>query len=820
MRGGDGFEQYATRAAVEYGRCVHLSQVWLHVHNPEMPLPDHGWKLHISVRPRDFERLADIVVPELLAAGCHFRMIRSEAALRELSGDTGGKAWTVYPSPAQIREVGTLLAELLRGERGPLLPADGRVAEDAPVYYGYGPFGQRNVSWNEKTVHPRPHWTVDPFLEGADSPKYGLVEILSGNVYYAQDVRTGERVVVKQARVAQAAESGSPDDDARGRLRNEHYVLEHLSEISGVPRYLDHFRHGVDEYLVTSFDGKFTLAQDVARHGRYRPLSAARSTDPSRRSLDRLATRLARILGDIHARGFIVADLSPKNIVIRQSSGEPTIIDLGHCNHGGVRPVAGAPGYATHAQLSCAAPSVADDLHALGMTLLFAATGADPVEAGPDPEEPRRRARETIRRRFGVDPPPLLRCIVGLLDPDLDRARAALSALGSGYPERFHTVAIPLTGTNCGPADLIDQLRADVIDRVTRLLDGPGGWSEPNAYHGAAGVGLELLHHLDQREAVDAARSLGRAAADSARRTRMPPGLFVGSTGVDILLRRLHDEGIEAPEPTNPALTEWDSRQRGDDLIAGVAGIGFGHCLLGAAASTPPEDRRRHLTVARRCAERLIDRTPSRSSYPADDLPPVAGIDASVGMAHGQAGAVAFLLHMSALGLLPANEPALRYRLADLYRQTRSLLERSAQSTAARLCVSWCRGLAGIGDTLLRSAEIRSDSEALELAIAAGTTCATWLPNLAAPGACCGISGVGDFLLRLADLTGEDRFTEAAWSAATHLVGRDIAQGACYNPADPADQRSVVSWAYGRSGILAFLRRLHTGDKPSTVGPF
>ncbi|MGY2060977.1 lanthionine synthetase LanC family protein, partial [Nocardia gipuzkoensis] len=227
-----------------------------------------------------------------------------------------------------------------------------------------------------------------------------------------------------------------------------------------------------------------------------------------------------------------------------------------------------------------------------------------------------------------------------------------------------------------------------------------------------------------------------------------------------------------------------------------------------------------HLAVARRCADRLIDHTPSRPFPLADDPRPAAGIDASVGMAHGQAGAVAFLLRMSGLGAVPADEPALRHRLADLYRQTRWLLECSTRPTAGHLCVSWCRGLAGIGATLLQSAELRSDSEALELAVAAGTACVGWLPNLAAPGACCGISGVGDFLLRLAAITGEDRFTEAAWSAATHLVGRDIAEGTCYNPPDPADQRSVISWAYGRSGILAFLRRLHTGDKPATVGPF
>ncbi|MCM6773975.1 hypothetical protein NDR87_10880 [Nocardia sp. CDC159] len=817
MRGGYGFEQDAMRAATEYGRCAHLSATWLHVHNPEVSLRDHGWKLHISARPSQLERLAEIVVPELLAAGCHFRMIRSAAALQAVSGEAGGKAWTIYPSPAQIRELGTLLAELLRGEAAPRVPGDNRVAEDAPVYYRYGSFGRRGVPWHSRSVQQQPPWAVDPFLETADAPKYGLVEILSGNVYYAQDVRTGERVVVKQAR-ARVAES---DDghDARVRLRNEHYVLERLSEISGVPRYLDHFRHGVDEYLVTSFDGRFTLAQDVARNGRYR-VAAARPAEQTRRSLDRLATRLARILGDIHARGFIVADLSPKNIVIRQHTGEPTIIDFGLCNHGEVRPAGGTPGYATHAQLSGAPTTIADDLYALGMTLLFAATGADPAAPGPDPDTPRRRARQAIRRIYGPEPPPLIRCIAGLLDPDPDRPRAALSALGSGHPERFRTIAIPVAGIYRGPADLVDQLRAAIIERTNALLDQPGGWPEPGALQGAAGVGLELLHHLDRPEAAEAVRRLAHAAADTARRTRTPPGLFVGSTGIDVLLRRVRDEGIDAPSPTNPVLAEWDRRPGGDDLVEGGAGIGFGHCLLAEAVSTPPEDRPRHLAAARACASRFLDRTEDRKPCPPDHLPPAAGIDASIGMAHGQAGIIAFLTQLVRLGALPADEPAVNIRLAELYRHTRALIDRSSDRTAARLCVSWCRGLAGIGTTLLRVAALRGDAEAMDLALAAGTTCATWLPELNDPSACCGIAGVGDFLLRLSDATRDAHFTEAAWSAATQLLAHDLTDGTHVNPADPADQRRAVSWAYGHSGILGFLRRLHTGDAPATLGPF
>ncbi|WP_167475219.1 lanthionine synthetase LanC family protein [Nocardia arthritidis] len=846
-------ERIVSRAAIEYGRRVRRSAVWLYVDVPEIELPEHGWKLHISARAGEFERIAHRVVPVLLSAGCPFKMARSPQVLRTLNDGRNasaavGKAWTVYPAADEIRELGTELAELLRGEHAPRILSDRRVGADAPVYYRYGPFRRRLVAESDGQLisqmhgpngesfsgraelgYRQPPWTVDPFtgadpdgtakpgtlLGGRYRPTDGLHRTGHGNVYRATDIRTGAEVIVKQAR-AYVAESEA-GYDARVRLRNERYVLERLADISGVPRFIDHFRHDADEYLVTSFDGDFNLAQDIPRNGRFRPLSAT-AHPASGRTLDRLATRLARILGEIHARGFVVGDLSPKNVVIGRDD-EPVVIDFGLCNHDGVRLCGGTPGYATHAQLRGVPPTFGDDLYALGLTLLFAATGADPLVDGADPDAARHCALRTIARIYGDNPVPSIRCVAGLLHPDAERARAALRALGSGRPERFTDLVATPAITECdrsGLARLTDTVLNDLVARTDELLAQPEDWADANIYHGAAGVALELRHHLDRPGVARLVRRLAISAAESVERTGLRPGLFVGSTGIEILLRRLCDDGMDIPTlPMDSVMpgSEWEPY--GDDVIAGAAGVGLGHCLLAESNSTPPNERDRHLEIARRCANLLLEHADAVSHFAVRDVAPNAGLDAATGLAHGQAGVITALLRMSDLGLVDRRRLAVR--IDAFYRETRSLITRSGEATAVPLCVSWCRGLAGIGLTLLRLAAAREDPRALDLARAAGEVCADWIPYLSYPSACCGIAGVGDFLVHLADATGDARFTDAAWSAATQLVIR----GVCDTPArGDGPTASAISWARGSAGILAFLRHLGTPSAVSVIEPF
>ncbi|WP_225728376.1 MULTISPECIES: lanthionine synthetase LanC family protein [unclassified Nocardia] len=841
-------ERAVAWAAAGYGRRLRRSPVWLYVDNPDEALPEHGWKLHISARSTQFERIARIVVPVLLTAGCNFKLARSAKILmslnegRDASGSIG-KAFTVYPDPALVQSLGKELAELLRGESGPRILSDRRVSPDAPVYYRYGPFMRQLVAESDgslntrmtgpngeifdglaKQTYQQPPWAEDPFGASDDRPVEilgdhyrptdGLKQSGQGNVYRAEDIRTGEQVIVKQAR-AYTAEAPS-GEDACLRLRNERLVLQRLDGIDGVPRFFDHFRHGSDEYLVTSCDGEHDLADDVPRNGRYRP--AGPGADRGERTLDRLAERLARILLEIHDRGITVTDLSPKNVVIREATGEPTFIDFGLSGHDDIHFTGGTPGYSPQGQLAGAPATPADDMYALGMTLLFAATGAVPVMGGPDPDAPRMRALQTIRRIYGDQPPPSIRCVAGLLDADIDRRTAALRILSSGKPQQFNGFRTPDRIARMEPAELADRLVDDILTEVDTMLDSAGEWPEVNVYRGAAGVALELRHHMHRPDVAEAVGRLAQFTAGTASWVRSQPGLFVGSTGIEIMLRRVRAEGIEIPTlPTDLAWPAADWQPYGDDIIVGAAGVGLGHCLLAEAV---PDERDRHLAVARECARALSEHSDAESRYPAEDLPVAAGLDTTAGLGHGQAGIITALLHMIRAGVIEPELSGIDARIPVLYRQTRELIERSGRTTAVPLCVSWCRGLAGIGNALLDISESCSDAEALDLAVAAGDRCAEWIPYLSHPTACCGIAGVGDFVLRLAETTAEARFTEAAHSAMTQLLLRGITDNPDDIPRRPTDQSPTMSWASGRAGILGFVRRLHTGDPAPTIGPF
>jgi serine/threonine protein kinase len=250
----------------------------------------------------------------------------------------------------------------------------------------------------------QPAWLADPFtgepageqaqgttvLGGHYQVTGGLHLAASGNVYQAVDTRDGNAVVIKQAR-ALVAES---DDqvDTRMRLRNERRALAALAGVTGVPRLLDHFRHGDDEFLVTSDCGEVSLVEDVFRHGPY----LVGGTSPARR-LDDLAVALARILADVHARGVIMRDLAPKNIVIGDTG--PVVLDFGLARYDGLHLSGATPGFAPARQWRGEPPAEADDYHALGMTLLFAATGMLPVILGDDRDQPPARASLPLTTR-------------------------------------------------------------------------------------------------------------------------------------------------------------------------------------------------------------------------------------------------------------------------------------------------------------------------------------------------------------------------------------------------------------------------------------
>ncbi|MFF7453354.1 class IV lanthionine synthetase LanL [Kitasatospora sp. NPDC008115] len=833
-------------------RRLHAGDGWLYLHDPTMPALAHGWKLHLSARPEQLAELVDLVLPVLLRHTCDAKFAAGAAVLGRLnSGLRGaaavGKAVTVYPAPGGIEALAGELAQVLAGRPGPRVVSDRRLRPDSPVYYRYGPFrvdgddpdlvmaGPAGEPFPGLAVgsYRQPPWAADPFTDRAPrreastrvgDGRYritaGITRSPNGHVYRAVELATGRAVVVKQAR-AHVAEDPS-GTDARGRLRHERRVLAALDGVPGVPRLVDYFRHGEDEYLVSTALGPRDLRRDVLTAGPYptdgRHPTGARTTD---RDWWTLARRLLAVLDAVHARGVVVCDLKPANVVL-DGSGGCSLVDFGVSSLAGHRPEGATRGYGLP---GAAEARPADDYYALGATLHWAATGLDPVVIDPDPAVNRDR---TLTCLAGALPAgaraeaagAVVTAVAGLLSLDARERTAAAAALryatrptgptGPAGPDRRPPA---LTGDRLGES--VRHTLGRCVRMAHELVEADPRGGQPRTllslYDGAAGLGLELLQHPDRPEVRTAAAALARWTAAHPALGRLGPGLYDGRAGVDLFLAHAaHLLGTEPPTAAAGPLAD----DLPADQVSGAAGIGTARLLLArsARADGRPEEAGRHLAVAAECARRLTD---GRPTDPREE--PNPGTAALMeGFAHGRAGLAHFLL------ALPGEPAAAARRLVDgLAADVPRLAAAAGAPGATRRYSSWCRGLAGIGTVLVQAARHYREPALLARAAEAAAACRALAPRMGMTGQCCGLAGVGELLVDLASATGEERH----WRTAEEVAGLVLSRGGgpWGRPLLPGGDPGAESpaWAVGTPGVLAFLRRLHLrgGPRPGRLFP-
>jgi tRNA A-37 threonylcarbamoyl transferase component Bud32 len=845
---GDDLIERLVADGVGAGYQMSVGPVWVMVMPESLLLPEHGWKIHISSREVSFPELVQQILPALVAEGCAFKLARSQRTVGELNDglsfpESVGKAVTIYPDQQRVGVFAKQLAELLRGFSGPRILSDRRVAPSAPVYYRYGPF---TAGWESdakgkltlllhgpdgetfdgtaKLVYQQPPWVTDPFTgavgdehSGGQAPDTlgghyrvtgGISVKAQGNVYRATDLRDGGAVVIKQARALVAESRG--EVDTRLRLRNERRVLQDLDGVSGVPRFLDHFRHADDEFLVTSDCGPANLAEDVQRHGPYR------TGEPGgQRSLDTLAAGLARIVSDLHRRGVVIRDLSPKNVVIDGSG--VSIIDFGIAAYNGLRLPGVTPGYAPPRQWRDELPAAVDDYFALGMTLLFATSGLDPVSLGEDPDLPRVRALQAIRSGHGETPAGVIGLIADLISDDERASRGAFRRLLADEPVSglapSRSLPAIATVTTEGAAEIAEVLLADLLKATGEILSAPPGRRDSHdvtVSSGTSGIGLELLQHRSGQRARQVLGELVTFTGQAAQRIRLPPGLFVGATGVSVFMQQAAATGIETLAATW-RMPEPDWQPEGDDLYLGTAGVGLGHLQLYHASGDPV-----HLDVAMRCGRQIM--TATTPMLPAaGERDPAAGTDPHTGRAHGLAGVTEFLLALAAQTADEAVYAAAARHARELARHTRSLLPQARQPSASPLAMSWCQGLAGIGPVLLQASAVLDDKSLASLAKEAADACIAGVPRFGTLGRCCGAAGVGSFLIDLAVSTEDERYWRAAQDVGTHLLLRSAGP-----PAHPVFVKDTgvlggPTWSQGLAGLLSFFRRLARRGGPDSA---
>ncbi len=780
-------------------------------------------------------------MPVLLQAGCDFKIIASPELLREFNAGLHGvgavgKGVTIYPDQDTVVELAHRLADALTGFEGPQISSDRRVRPDAPVYYRFGPFsprlqmndaGQidimlkapdgRMTSGLAGDTYSPPEWAKDPFsstgTSGARLPRidgalvigdhYRIVGAITrthrGTSYRAVDVRSGQQVIVKEAR---AFVNETSQGDTRMYLRNERRVLGALSGISGVPRVVDHFAYGNDEFLVTTDLGSSNLRDDIVDFGVF----AWESNSP-RNVLD-LARAILRILDEVHQRGVIYRDLSPKNIVPLADGGWG-LVDFELSGLAGVQRYGWTPGYSHARQRRNAPGAVADDYFSLGATLFHAVTGLDPIVIDQNPDTNVARTIRCLTSTCSAKAP-IVTIIRHLLDSDATvqvnavRELSNTTVLTAG-PRANVTRRRPQLGP------LLRHTLDAVLEHAGTILEyevkNTGLPPAVTAYAGTAGIVMELAQHPS---ALANASKLARSMAPIVERIDTPSALLYGRMGISLALQaianatgdaHLHREAVTVM----PGEDDIANEQR-VDVTHGLAGLGVGYLAFAAAASDPGPYR----MLADQCAARLLDgEAMIEEQLRALPVGNVAhGFSVADGFAHGRAGITYFLLaHAAQTGHEKSRRQA-RKLVDALAALVPDLTSRAETPVGRPMAGSWCQGLAGIGTTLARGARFFNDEGLLKAAQTAATGCLAIAPRVPLVTQCCGLAGIGEFLLDMAIVADDVRYRRDAFDILNLMLIRS--GGSTRAPSFPDTSMAANSpgWAIGASGVLSFLRRL------------
>ena len=337
---------------------IEHSGIWLRVRMARLdPAQRSGWKLHLSATPASYFKLLRRALPLLAAAEFPFKLLSDlDEVERMAAGEHGlmqtGKCVTIYPpSEAASAALAATLAKALRGLAGPCIPTDRRFAADAPVYYRFGPYDGRvevDAMGQEGRLLWRPDLGRDVWDVTSGGPeempgsscfgdvtapdhltflreRYALQGLLhlsaKGGVFVAEELaRPGTAVILKTARAH--TNSDVHGRDAMWALRREHGLLRAMAGVPGVPAAGE---------LLESAEANAVARPYLAGKTFWELWIAPNARLPSvRAALRAILDETAEIVAALHARGVVVRDLSPGNILATADGVYLLDLELAH----------------------------------------------------------------------------------------------------------------------------------------------------------------------------------------------------------------------------------------------------------------------------------------------------------------------------------------------------------------------------------------------------------------------------------------------------------------------------------------------------------
>lgn len=259
----------------EAGWSVEAADFWCRVTPDGYPMPDQGWKLHVSATMLSAPFVLAQVARVLIEAGCAFKFPAELGDYWELltphcARAQAGKFVTAYPrDDSESVRLAALLDEATRGLPGPVILSDRPYRAGGIVHYRYGAFSGHRALGNDGFYEVRlrapggelvrdqrtaaftpPDFAASPFQPLSGRSKASAVMLNDrfvvreairhanrGGVYLAEDTKTGCEVIIKEGRPH--ASSDLSGRDARDRLAAERAALDNLAATGGEPRSAD-----------------------------------------------------------------------------------------------------------------------------------------------------------------------------------------------------------------------------------------------------------------------------------------------------------------------------------------------------------------------------------------------------------------------------------------------------------------------------------------------------------------------------------------------------------------------------------------------------
>ncbi|MFI8763563.1 class IV lanthionine synthetase LanL [Streptomyces sp. NPDC053792] len=799
--------------------AVEADEMWCRVAPRSGTRREQGWKLHLSATAASAPAVLTKALGVLLREGSGFKFARSLEQVSALNSratprGSSGKFITVYPrSDAEAAGLARELHGATAGLAGPRILSDQPYAVRSLVHYRYGSFvGRRRLSDDGLLVwfiedpdgnpvedkrtgrYSPPPWAVCPFpaavpvavagnggdatsrpvvLGGRFAVREAIRQTNKGGVYRGGDARTGAGVVIKEARPH--VEGDASGGDVRDWLRAEARTLDRLKGTGLAPAAVALFEHGGHLFLAQDEVPGVTLRTWVAEHFRDVGGERYRADAPAQ------VARLVDLVAAAHARGLVLRDFTPGNVMVRPD-GELCLIDLElavHTDEPALPTRVGTPGFSAPERLSDAPVCPTADYYSLGATACFVLAGKVPNLL---PEEPAGRAAE-------------------------QRLAAWLSACSGplGLPDGIVDMILGLMRDD--PAERWDPLRAREALRKAEPAARPGDAARSAVRSGGEGTEEAAVTPGPDSAAGAAVQPGARSTAEAAVR----PGASTvahpvrDSGAQDDLVARLVDHLIGSMTPSD------DRRLWPVSTLAGESGP----CTVqqGAAGVLAVLTRYFELTGDPRlpgllstAGHWIADRTDIRSTRP--------------GLHFGGRG-TAWALHDAGCAI-------------DDRRLTDHALVLALAPQQVTLHHDITHGSAGSGLAALHLWQRTGDTRFAELAVEAADRLTAAARRDAAGvgwpvpaeadspeggkrylGFAHGAAGIGFFLLAAADLSRHPAHLAPAMEAGEQLLADAVRVGeAAQWPAQAGDVPTAPYWCHGAAGIGTFLVRLWqvTGD--------